>query len=760
MSDMHHMRTALGLISVAGLASGVVAVDIPDNIPAYIGEGLIVHYPMDNSNERPPGAFGTSFIGQVFGNSEIVNFGRGGEFGFNLRVDTDANTDFLQEGPNRVNGRFRFGLEFTGAAPGGLAEQLVASGTDNNGEVPGLRGGDPRTVSFWMLPSVNELSANEAIPDSSCFINLGVIGTGPGQNFAIELDENDDLELSVEGARSNGFGGTRPVDFAQRAIDGEWTLVTIVVPDVSDPSIIDKGEPGVSLHDVILYADGQVWDLGDTGNDDVVLNTNFDRLWVGARGGGRAAPYEGAIDDIAVWNQGLSQQEVETLFAVSGGALQYNAGEFELLRQVHDGEIESARIGSLRWTRATGLSGNRVGGIAPSFAVIFDTAAGTGVTSAIAPDGLLVHYSFDLGTTGDAILVNEGLTGAQNDGVNIRNNDPEEFIYTPGFLGQALDGVDPNNPGLNQNNNSHVTQAGLTPITANQERTTSVWIKSEATEFDVPLTFGTNSPVSGTKWDIALDPNAGVTDVSLGGGNARLGRNGLYTGPDVRDGQWRNITAVLPTGATTFGEVTIYVDGVPVLGDPSNTSIVQTGPFQGWLYLMRSANHDGNGDAPGAEDGGLGGASNGTDKYTGALDDVAIWNVGFSGDEVRGLFDSANGLGYNAGKFDDLRRVHDAAGSGFAIIDRLRWEFATGLTGPAGLSGAGISFELVLDDASDTGVVSSCGSNVNADSTSDWLDLRDFLVDTDLDFNCDGVARDALDVIDFVNALQTNCGTN
>ena len=89
------------------------------------------------------------------------------------------------------------------------------------------------------------------------------------------------------------------------------------------------------------------------------------------------------------------------------------------------------------------------------------------------------------------------------------------------------------------------------------------------------------------------------------------------------------------------------------------------------------------------------------------LDDMAFWHEALTGDEMKGLYDVAVDatLDYDAGEFDLLKGLHDA-GTGSIVIGDLEWTYATGLTGPAGLSGSG-PFTLVLNAGAGTGVISA-----------------------------------------------------
>jgi hypothetical protein len=59
----------------------------------------------------------------------------------------------------------------------------------------------------------------------------------------------------------------------------------------------------------------------------------------------------------------------------------------------------------------------------------------------------------------------------------------------------------------------------------------------------------------------------------------------------------------------------------------------------------------------------------------GRIDDVAIWNVALTDDEIKGLYDVGNSseLAYTASDFDQLKQLHDAAG-GSATVGRLRMD--------------------------------------------------------------------------------------
>ncbi len=105
---------------------------------------------------------------------------------------------------------------------------------------------------------------------------------------------------------------------------------------------------------------------------------------IGARGNG-STPVNGAIDDMAFWHEALTVDEIKCLYDVAvNESLDYDAGEFEQLKQVHDAGSGSATLGNMEWTYATGLTDAAgLSGSNPSFTLVLDAAADTGLTSAI-----------------------------------------------------------------------------------------------------------------------------------------------------------------------------------------------------------------------------------------------------------------------------------------------------------------------------------------------------------------------------------------
>ena len=226
------------------------------------------------------------------------------------------------------------------------------------------------------------------------------------------------------------------------------------------------------------------------------------------------------------------------------------------------------------------------------------------------------------------------------------------------------------------------------PLTGSGARTVSAWVfqvaaPTIANKSAAVVGIGTNNTTpGGQKWDVEIDNANGAIEVGVGGG--RIDGSGL-TG---LTGNWMLIVSTLPLAGGTIGDVKTYLNG-PVTGaGTTGTKVINT--FGTTFSLGVSAN----------------GATSGAPLFlNGRIDDLAIWDVALADDEIKGLYDVGNSseLSYTASDFAQLKQLHDAA-SGSAAVGGFEWTYATGLTGPAGLTGGSGSYTLVLDATADTGL--------------------------------------------------------
>ncbi len=156
------------------------------------------------------------------------------------------------------------------------------------------------------------------------------------------------------------------------------------------------------------------------------------------------------------------------------------------------------------------------------------------------------------------------------------------------------------------------------------------------------------------------------------------------------DFEWHHV-AYVQAAATGGASRQFYVDGA-ALGPGSGTPEDYNGTA--YLDVAIGTRPNVNGKEPDA-----------------GIDDMAFWHEALTGDELRCLYDVALDatLDYDAGEFDQLKRVHDA-GSGSVKLGAIVWTYAPDLTSAAGLSGSNPSYTLVLDATAGTGVASASSS--------------------------------------------------
>ncbi len=241
--------------------------------------------------------------------------------------------------------------------------------------------------------------------------------------------------------------------------------------------------------------------------------------------------------------------------------------------------------------------------------------------------------------------------------------------FVPGVLGDALslDG-----------NGFYETTATFAAM-GDTNRTVSIWVKLNGTTTDdwwSIMQFGLDSnSASGGNWAMQVDGATEATSIDFGKSVGTGAANDIT-------GSWQLITYTLD--GTTTGDTALYINGsistYSVKSDRSFTTKATPIKFGNTTLVSGDTMSD----------------------WNGLLDDVSIWNAAFTADEILSLYDVGDRLAYDAGKFDSMKIVHDA-GSGSVMIDTHQWDYASGLTGDAGLNIAGDI--LVMDATNDTGLV-------------------------------------------------------
>lgn len=139
-----------------------------------------------------------------------------------------------------------------------------------------------------------------------------------------------------------------------------------------------------------MYVDGVLSGTQDTTTLATTFNGNFE---IGGTSN-FSEDMEGLMSDVGVYNEALTVGEIKSLYDITtagSGLLNYDVGEFDLLKQVHDTASGSVTIGGLQWNYATGLVGSaglsESGG---SYTLILNAAGGTGLVAIPEPTAALL----------------------------------------------------------------------------------------------------------------------------------------------------------------------------------------------------------------------------------------------------------------------------------------------------------------------------------------------------------------------------------
>ncbi len=152
-------------------------------------------------------------------------------------------------------------------------------------------------------------------------------------------------------------------------------------------------------------------------------------------------------------------------------------------------------------------------------------------------------------------------------------------------------------------------------------RTVSAYIKADEDLDNLDNTvhciasWGESEGGSGHKWFVSLDDTTGQLAVGIYGAR-------LKGGPDLEDGQWHHIAAVLPYGATNINQVLLYVDGEKVTSNANLISAeIDTASTEIIIGAMDRAQTD---DQERIIE----------QFFSGSIDQVQIYNKALTGQEI------------------------------------------------------------------------------------------------------------------------------
>jgi hypothetical protein len=176
---------------------------------------------------------------------------------------------------------------------------------------------------------------------------------------------------------------------------------------------------------------------------------------------------------------------------------------------------------------------------------------------------------------------------------------------------------------------SYVDLGQVERLNLSREMTVAAWVKGEARSSATTYLIGRYSPAGDQRgWTLAQHPRTGEMIVTLSSDGSHDGSrikrfvSALWPRTDVFDGHWRHVAFTFQTGDGADGRVRLFVDGTELkLGDGAHA--FDNAPIHG-LHVP---------DAPLT----IGARSDAKRFFDGLLDEVAVWDVPLSAEEIRWL---------------------------------------------------------------------------------------------------------------------------
>lgn len=494
------------------------------------------------------------------------------------------------------------------------------------------------TVSLWV--KLEQLPAD--IPGS-----FGAIYDSVGDEYVLYLDKAN-RELRFKVTLANGEAARPGIPEARLKL-GEWMHIVGQY----------DGKASLTVGEARVYLNGELMDthVGHDGAPGTGLTGNVrsgQTAGLGRNGPDPANYYTGGIDDIAVWSQALSVDAIGYL--ASGNFVPVQAPDPNQLSIVQHPESRTAIPGtrvtfevvreggtppfSYQWKHA----GTNLPGATSSRLFVLVTPEAAGQYSAVVQDavtslesnpatltvvplpaeptaslplGLVAHWPLDDGLSNPATSIIADVRGT-NPGT-LFGGGPSAWLAAPQALfGGALD-VD----GVNIY--SVISNTPALDINENQV-TISLWAKLDQLPSELPGSFGAIYDSVGDNYVVYLDRNNQELRFKVTTAEGQAARPGIPQA-DLVLNEWLHIVAVYDGNATpTAGEARIYLNGVLKDTHVGHDAAVGSG-LTGLVLAGQIAGLGRNG--PNAES-----------YFTGAIDDIGIWNRALTSGEIAYLASS------------------------------------------------------------------------------------------------------------------------
>lgn len=239
----------------------------------------------------------------------------------------------------------------------------------------------------------------------------------------------------------------------------------------------------------------------------------------------------------------------------------------------------------------------------PIFILALVTALPFQSTAQDLTSGLEGYWAFDEG---------EGGAGADQSS----QNRPAESLsgdltWTAGKIGNSVffTGAD------------DVVVDGFDGIGGNNPRTVVYWVKGTSVATAAHVAWGASGAPNGRKWHVRFNDNAG--NGTVGAVRTEIQGSFIIGSTPINDGQWHHVASVFPDGGTLMEDVIHYIDGEvdPRSGIGNQELLVDTAAEDGDDFVRIGSR--------------IQGAN--TNYFTGALDEVRVYNRALTQTEIQAL---------------------------------------------------------------------------------------------------------------------------
>jgi len=266
-------------------------------------------------------------------------------------------------------------------------------------------------------------------------------------------------------------------------------------------------------------------------------------------------------------------------------------------------------------------------------------------TGALAHAALIAHYDFDtVETSGGVSTTKEVTSGGANfaTGGSRATFDQGNRRLGTGSL------VLKNRGGTEVPGNDGAVSSNTFDWSGSDVRTVAFWMRATVTQTDPQPTMISFRVATGTanfqRFDVRLD--AGKLRLELQGG-------GFTTSSALHDDKWHHVAVVVPLAVATLGDVKYYIDGA-FIGTMTGTFAINTATSP---LRMGDSLHDASRD------------------FTGALDDVRLYNEALDDAAILALYQNAQTTGPQIIFFEP-----DLPVSPPGAARTLRYQLSTGVT--------------------------------------------------------------------------------